>query len=282
MSSFNELSQLTIEELNSVEYLPEYAPIILPAIISMGNASQKNFEVSIDTLMRVMVESEQVVNPTTNTYENNTSSLFVTNVDSFNYYGFTKYWLIKEHSAKFDQSKFDFANKSARSNLNKVFDADSYKGDGLNKGLISDVSTSTLTYTTGDTLFQTLVAKKNKFIIDNSLMNSDTVYMMVSGSIYSDLSLICLNGTKLVSQALADANIFVIYTPDYMNTTNRVDFVDFKGLEAIYGKLPQAISTIDIVRQPDSINKYAELYIGHQSVAIYKRRSSTVQSYLKV
>ncbi len=281
MSSFNELSQLTIEELNSVEYSPEYAPIILPAIISRGNASQKNFEVSIDTQMRVMVESEQVLNPTTNTYENNTSSLFVTNVDSFNYYGFTKYWLIKEHSAKFDQSKFDFANKSARSNLNKVFDADSYKGDGLNKGLISNVSTSPLTYTTGDTLFQTLVAKKNKFIIDNSLMNTDDVYMMVSGSIYSDLSLICLNGTKLVSQALADANIVVIYTPDYMNTTNRVDFVDFKGLEAIYGKLPQAISTIDIVRQPDSINKYAELYIGYQSVAIYKRRSSTVQSYLK-
>jgi hypothetical protein len=281
MSSFQNLTSLQINDWNNMDLAVKNNPIIVPTIISAGKGVKYNFAISSEVQNRVLIEKDQVVQPEVRTLEANVGNLFIVGQESFKYHAYTKHYTINENADLYDASKFNFAVSSSISVLNKAYELDSYKGDGLNNGLISGVITDLLTYTTGDELLQFILAKKNKFIADNNLRASDRVYAMIGGQVYNDLNLPCLNGNKLVGLALSEMGVEVIFTPSFLNAGNRVDFVDFAGLSVAYGIEPSVISPLSIIGQVGSMNRTAQLFTGYQSVAIYKGLNS-VQSYVKV
>lgn len=282
MSSFQNLTSLQINDWNAEVYkISKNTPIILPTIKEYGGrVEQINFAISSEVQNRVLIEKDQVVQPEVRTHEANVGNLFIVGQESFKYYGYTKHYTINENADLYDASKFNFAVASSVSLLNKAYESDTYNGDGLNKGLITDVSAGSLTYANGDELLQSLLAKRNKFIADNNLQASSVVYAMFGGQVYNDLNLPCLNGNKLVGLALSEMGVKVIFTPSFLNAGNRVDFVDFAGLSVACGVEPSVLSPLSIIEQVGTMNRVAQLFTGYQSVAIYKGLNS-VQSYVK-
>jgi hypothetical protein len=284
-TSFADLQQWKIEDWNNADTIKvSNNPQIVPLLIARGNSVKHDFKIHERYRGLVYTQSEIITAPTIETDYNTATAKWDVEMKANNYYAFTSAYIIQAKAGQpLTMEAWNTPVNDSLSHLNLQYERDSYLGDGLNKGLISDVvaNTTDLTYSTANQLFEKIVGLAGDFNSANGNNIFAPVVIWVSGDVAKAVRGSYFNNSTLtVEEALIKQGIMVMYTSSLVNATNRVDFTDLGLLNCSHGLPPQVMKKLTTTAKTALTDDY-HMAVGYQSVSIFKKKPTAVMSYLK-